>query len=169
MIDRRFTISGLVLAAAVAAAACSAEPSSPLTPGARGAASTSAGAGGGPSSYDATGQWSGTFFVGTQQIGEGVHAFLQSPSGSMIAVGTEAPEDPERDWRVYSFKRIGSPNGTVRTFRLSIQGQRPGEPCATELVGEATLNTQTNVIEGTATGVIPNCATATVTIKWVKL
>jgi len=157
-----------VLAAFLAlCAACTANSPNPLSPAAAGPGFQSA-AGGGPSSYDATGLWFGTFFVGTQQIGEGTHAFTQSPSGSMVAVGTEAPDDPERDHRVYTFKRIGSPNGTVRTFRLTIAGQGPDEPCATDLSGQAQLNTQTNMIEGTATGVIPNCATATVTIKWVR-
>lgn len=126
-------------------------------------------AGGGPSSHDANGPWFGEFFLGEQRIGEGTHIFTQSPSGNLTAVGSEPPEDPERDWRTYAFKRIGSPNGTIRNYRLTITGQGPDEPCATDLTGHAQLNTLTNRIEGTATGTLPNCAVATISIVWVKL
>jgi hypothetical protein len=163
----RARLFAVLISAAAVGAACSQSPRSPLSPvSATSSSSTAVHAG--PQAYDATGLWFGTFFVGEQQIGEGVHAFTQSPSGSLVAVGTEAPDDPERDHRTYTFKRVGSPHGAARTFRLTIAGQGPDEPCATDLSGHAQLNTGTDVIEGTATGVIPNCATATVTIKWVK-
>lgn len=156
-----------VLVVVLAAAGGCGDARSPLSPSVA-LSSLQAGAGGGPSSYDANGPWFGEFFLGTQRIGEGTHIFTQAPSGSLTAVGSEPPEDPERDWRTYAFKRIGSPNGTVRTYRLTITGQGPDEPCATDLSGHAQLNTLTNRIEGTATGRLPNCMEATISIVWVK-
>ena len=123
---------------------------------------------GGPWSYDANGLWAGVISLGGQVIASGTHIFTQEPSGSLEAVGSEPPDDPERDARTYSFKRVGKPNGTVRSYRLTITGQGTGEPCATDLAGTAELNTETNRIEATATGVLPNCVTATITIVWVK-
>lgn len=164
----RMRVLGVVVSAAALGAACSQSPRNPLSPMMPAASSANTAVHAGPQAYDATGFWFGTFFVGDQQIGEGVHAFTQSPSGSLVAVGTEAPNDPDRDHRTYTFKRVGSPHGAVRTFRLTIAGQAPDEPCATDLSGHAQLHTATNVIEATATGVIPNCATATVSIRWQK-
>lgn len=150
----------------VLAAGCG-DARSPLSPSVS-LSSLHSAAGGGPSSHDANGPWFGEFFLGTQRIGEGTHIFTQSPSGSLTAVGSEPPEDPERDWRTYSFKRLGSPNVTLRNYRLTITGQGPAEPCATDLSGQAQLNTLTNRIEGTATGMLPNCMEATISIVWVK-
>ena len=140
----------------------------PLSPAAAPIGSAGAAAKGGPASYDANGPWFGLFSLGAQVIGEGTHIFTQAQSGSLTAVGSEPIEDPEHDWRTYSFKRVGSPSGTVRDYRLTITGQGPTEACATDLSGTAQLNTETNRIEATATGVLPNCATATITIVWVK-
>jgi hypothetical protein len=162
----RVRLSCVVISSALLCATCGQSALSPASPLVPGTSATSAEAG--PKAYDATGLWFGTFFVGDQQIGEGVHAFTQSPSGNLVAVGTEAPEDPERDHRTYSFKRIGSPNEALRMYRLTISGQGPNESCATELTGSAQLNTASDVIEGTVTGVIPNCATATVTFRWQR-
>ena len=156
----------LVIAAGVAAG-CS-NGTNPLSPAAAPFGPAGTAAKGGPSSYDANGPWFGLFSLGNQVIGEGTHIFTQDPSGSLTAVGSEPIEDPERDWRIYSFKRVGSPGGTVRSYRLTITGQGPTETCATDLSGTAELNTETNRIEATAGGILPNCATAAMTIVWVK-
>lgn len=161
-----FVLALFAVVGALAAGGCG-DARTPLSPSVSQTSLQSA-AGGGPSSYDANGPWFGEFFVGAQRIGEGTHIFTQSPSGNLTAVGSEPPDDPERDWRTYSFKRIGRPNGTVRNYRLTIAGQGPTEPCATDLSGHAQLNTLTNRIEGAATGVLPNCAEATISIRWLK-
>lgn len=159
----------LVILLAAAAAGCSGASTNPLAPARAGAALQGA-AGGGPSSYDATGPWFGQVFLeGEGRIGEGVHLFSQEPSGSMMAVGSEAPDDPERDHGIYTFKRIGSPNGTIRNYRFSLHMDAQGDnPCGRDLSGTAQLDTSTNTITAASTGTIDNCATVTINFIWVK-
>lgn len=158
----------LVIVLAAAAAGCTGANTNPLAPASAGAAFHGA-AGGGPSSYDASGRWFGLVFLGDQRIGEGVHIFTQEPSGSLTAVGSEAPDDPERDHGVYTFKRIGSPNGTIRTYRFSLHMDPQEEGvCGRELSGTAELDTSTNTLVATGSGIIDNCAEVTITFKWVK-
>ena len=157
----------VVLAGSLAVASGCGDGRSPLSPS---LTSLPSSAGGGPSSYDATGRWFGQVFVeGSDRVGSGVHIFTQAPSGSLTAVGSEAPDDPERDHGIYTFKRLGSPNAPVRTFRFSLQmDAQGGAPCGRDLSGTAELDTQTNTIVATGTGTLDDCAAATVTFRWVK-
>ena len=158
-----------VVTAAALAAGCS-SGTNPLSPTSPSFGSIRATAQGGPAGYDATGRWFGLVFIeGSERVGSGVHIFTQEPSGSLTAVGSEAPDDPERDHGIYTFKRIGSPNGTVRNFRFSLHmdAQQEGA-CGRDLSGTAQLDTQTNTIVATGTGTLDHCGAATVSFKWVK-
>ena len=148
---------------------CTTAPN-PLSPSASPVGAIGATAQGGPSSYDANGRWFAEVFLeGEDRIGTGVHIFTQAPSGSLTAVGSEAPEDPERDHGIYSFKRIGSPNGAIRHYRFSLHMDAQGDnPCGRDLSGTAQLDTSTNTITATSAGTIDNCAAVRISFKWVK-